>query len=277
MSENTSVLRKYTRTPKLFIDLPSHGKHYPEGALDKHEELEVYSMTASDEIITRTPDALLNGEATVRIIQNCIPAIKNAWAIPVTDIYTILTAIRMASYGSNFEVKGQCPECKEENTYGVNLQNIIDTFRNKKFVDYIKEDTFEFYLRPQNYEDFTKINREMFVLQRQIVQHIPEIKDQEEKDKETQKIYDQMTRIRVEAVLRTVVRIDVDGESEDNWDEIVAFVSTNDKKYYNRLEEVAIQNNGAFVIPPTDVECSNCSKTYKIPIEMDYSNFFATS
>lgn len=277
MSENTSVLRKYKRTPKLYIDLPSKGKHYPEGSLDKHEELEVYSMTASDEIITKTPDALLNGEATVRIIQNCVPAIKDAWSIPVTDIYTILTAIRMASYGNNFEVQGICPECKDKSSYGINLQNIIDHFRNSKFVDYIKEDNFDFYLRPQTYRDFTIINKELFRLQRQIVQHIPEIKDETQKEKETQKIYDQMSRIRVETVLKTISYIEVDGETEDNWDEIVEFVSTNDKKYYNRLEEVTVQNNKAFIIPPSDVNCSSCEKSYQIPVELDYSNFFVTS
>ena len=73
MSDNTSILKKYQRQPKLYIDLPSQGKYYSEGSLTKHEEIEVYSMTASDEIIIKTPDALLNGEATARIIANCVP------------------------------------------------------------------------------------------------------------------------------------------------------------------------------------------------------------
>lgn len=274
MSDNTSILKKFQRQPKLYIDLPSKGKYYAPGSVTKTEELEVYSMTAADEIIIKTPDALLNGEATVRVIQNCVPGIKDAWQIPVIDIYTILSAIRMASYGDDYAVTATCPSCKETNEYKVSLGNSIETFRNKRFVDYIKEDELEFYFKPQTYKQFTEVNKKLFTMQRQLQQHVDKIKDQDEKDREMQKIFDGIQKIRVETVLKSIEKIRIGDEEEDNWDEIVEFVSTNDKKYYNRIEDIAVKNNTDFAMPPATVICAGCEEQYKTDIELDYSNFF---
>ena len=49
-----SPLTKYQRQPKQSIDLPSKGRWYSQGSLEKSEELEVFSMTASNEIATKT-------------------------------------------------------------------------------------------------------------------------------------------------------------------------------------------------------------------------------
>ena len=74
-------LQKYFRQPKIYIKLPSNGKWYPNGSLEVTDNMEfpVYAMTARDELMFKTPDALLNGQSTVDVIQSCVPSIKNAW------------------------------------------------------------------------------------------------------------------------------------------------------------------------------------------------------
>ena len=59
--QNVNPLKKYYRQPKQFIRLPSGYKYYPEGAIEVSEsgEIAVYPMTAKDELIFKTPDALL--------------------------------------------------------------------------------------------------------------------------------------------------------------------------------------------------------------------------
>jgi hypothetical protein len=34
-------------------------------------------MTAKDELMFKTPDALLNGQSTVEVVKSCIPAIQD--------------------------------------------------------------------------------------------------------------------------------------------------------------------------------------------------------
>ena len=61
----TNPLLKAYRSSSLYISLPSGGKFYKEKPkLSADGELAVYAMTARDELITKTPDALFNGEAT---------------------------------------------------------------------------------------------------------------------------------------------------------------------------------------------------------------------
>ena len=76
MSNNP--LKQFFRQPAIYVRLPSQGKFYPPGVLEMPAtgELPVYPMTAIDEITYRTPDALFNGQATVNVLQSCVPDIK---------------------------------------------------------------------------------------------------------------------------------------------------------------------------------------------------------
>ena len=88
------------KKPALYVALPSKGKWYdPKPKLSVDGELAVYAMSARDELITKTPDALFNGEATVAILESCCPDIDNPRQMPVNDLLVVLLAIRQASYG----------------------------------------------------------------------------------------------------------------------------------------------------------------------------------
>lgn len=71
-------LKKYFRQPKVYVTLPSKGEYWPDGTIEIPEsgEFPIYAMTAKDELAMKTPDALLNGQATVDVIQSCVPNIK---------------------------------------------------------------------------------------------------------------------------------------------------------------------------------------------------------
>ena len=101
MNSNPNPLSMFMRQPKIYIRLPSGGEFWPEGSLEATEtgEYPVYSMTAKDELILKVPDALMNGQAIVDVIQNCIPNVKNAWHAPNIDLDVLLIAIRIATYG----------------------------------------------------------------------------------------------------------------------------------------------------------------------------------
>ena len=78
-----SKLQQFYRQPKIYIKLPSKGKHYSAEEFEPTTtgEIPVYSMTAKDEIKFKTPDALMSGQATVDIIESCAPNIKDAWKV----------------------------------------------------------------------------------------------------------------------------------------------------------------------------------------------------
>lgn len=78
IQSKVNPLLGYMRQPKIYIRLPSNGLFWEEGSIDipENNEFPVYSMTAKDELTFKTPDALMNGQAIVDVIQSCMPNIK---------------------------------------------------------------------------------------------------------------------------------------------------------------------------------------------------------
>jgi hypothetical protein len=132
-------LFSFMRQPKIFIKLPSGGKFWNQGSLSIPEtgEFPVYSMTAKDELMFKTPDALMNGQAIVDVIQSCIPNIKNAWDTPAIDLDTILIAMRLATYGEKMTVSNTIPVLEEEVDFELDLRMLLDQQQNSTWMDQI--------------------------------------------------------------------------------------------------------------------------------------------
>jgi hypothetical protein len=161
-------LSKFFRQPSIYMSLPSGGAYWPEGTLDMPPtgELPVYPLTSRDEITLRTPDALLNGQGVVDVIQSCVPNIKNAWKMPSTDVDAVLLAIRIASYGHSMDFENKCPHCEEEHTYSMDLRQLAGSI---KFPDYdtpAKTHGITVTFRPSNYEELTELNKINYELTR---------------------------------------------------------------------------------------------------------------
>jgi hypothetical protein len=104
-------LASFFRKSKLSLTLPSHGKWYPKNGLtyDSSGKLPVFAMNATDDIKFRTGDATMSGNNIYEVVKSCIPNIVDPSMIPHVDIDTILLAIRVASYGSEFDFSVSVP------------------------------------------------------------------------------------------------------------------------------------------------------------------------
>ena len=164
----SNPLKKYYRQPKQFVKLPSGYKFYPEGSIEVPEsgEVAVYPMTAKDEMLLKTPDALLNGEATVSVIQSCIPAIKNAWAMPSIDCDAALMTIRMATYGNNMNVPITVPGTKIKKDLVLDLQESLSTILSAQYNDTFFYQNMEVKTKPLTYKEFTESAIQTFEQQR---------------------------------------------------------------------------------------------------------------
>ena len=128
-------LHKYFRQPKIYINLPSNGNWYPEGAIEKTEnnEYPVFAMTAKDELAFKTPDALLNGQSVVTVVQSCVPNIKDAWNMPTIDVDALLIAIRIATYGEKLEIKTKVPVAGTDRAFDLDLRMLLDKYQNVQY------------------------------------------------------------------------------------------------------------------------------------------------
>ena len=121
-------LKKYFRQPKVYITLPSKGRFYNPDSIDMPEsqELPVFAMTARDELTMQTPDALLNGQATVDLIKSCMPNILDPWQMPSIDLDASLIAIRIATYGEEMDITTKEPGTGEEKSFAVDLRQLLN-------------------------------------------------------------------------------------------------------------------------------------------------------
>ena len=161
----TNPLTKFMRQPKIYITLPSGGNYWPKNsvAIPENQQLPVYSMTAKDEILFKTPDALMNGQAVVDVIQSCIPNVKNAWNTPSIDLDMFLIAIRIATYGEKMEMTYTVPVINEEIDYEISLHQFIDQANSIQWVEQVPiDDDMIIFVKPLNYKHMTTISQRGF-------------------------------------------------------------------------------------------------------------------
>lgn len=281
MENSTSPLKKYNRQPKLYIDLPSKGQWYKKESLEKFEEVEVYSMTANDEIATKTPDALLTGNAVVKIIQNCIPSIKDAWNVTSRDLDYILASIRIASYGDSMGISHKCSKCDNEDNFSLPLQSLLDHLQSIDPLYELKVNDFIIRIRPLIYKEI--ISNQLASMQ--IRRHLYQITDVTVDDtidainKRTDTIntlYDKISDQTKDIICSVVTEIITpDGESETNPVFIKDFILNSEGDYFNAVQDVYLNNTKKMSPPASDISCSECGNTDKVTPSLDYSSFFS--
>jgi hypothetical protein len=129
-------------------------------------EIEVFPMTALDELHLVNPDGLINNESLFTVIQHVVPAIKNARTVLSPDLDVLFIAMRMATYGDTMDVEGKCTECDDISTHSVMLPALLATVKNIDAVDEITVDGFELKLKPYTLFSQSKLTDYMITIQR---------------------------------------------------------------------------------------------------------------
>ena len=164
MVENSNPLNKYFRQPAIYVSLPTGGNYPPHVVTpSKTGEFGIMPMTAKDEIRFKTPDALMNGQGVVDVIQSCVPDIKDAWQIKSYDLDTVLIAIRIATYGETMEINFNVPVVNENLSHTINLPSILDQIKLSKIEsEFTLKDGLKITVRPLTYRDMTSTSLNAF-------------------------------------------------------------------------------------------------------------------
>jgi hypothetical protein len=277
-------LSAFMRQPKIYIRLPSNGEYWPEGSLDHSDtgEYPVYSMTAKDEILLNIPDALMNGQAVVDVIENCMPNIKNAWEMPNIDVDYILLAMRLATYGEMMKTPIKIGNDLEME-YHVDIRVIMDSLLDQITWSPVipVSDELTIFVKPLNYRQMTKTALQTFETQK-ILQAVNNEKlDEEEKVKIFKDSFKKLTGVTVGVIADSIYRIDTAGGSVENPKFIREFVENIDKEMFNiiqkHLEALKDQNTIKPVVATVTDEMREqgvTGDTIEIPLTFDPSTFF---
>ena len=284
MQQSFNPLSKHFRQPKIYINLPSGGNFYPAGSIDITEngEYPVYAMTAKDELKFKTPDALLNGQATVDVIQSCMPNIKNAWDIPSIDIDAILIAIRIATYSDKMEIKTRIPNTEIERSYDIDLRMLLDNLRAGVFENVLNKNGFRIEIAPLSYKYFTETALKTFEEQRMFRTLNNDSISEAEKIKQFNESFNRITELNIDIVTRSVVSVQYEDEpvvTQQSY--IQEFFANIESDTFQALIQHVEEQRDKFKIKPLEVETVEEDRAaggpdrFKLPISFDQSNFFA--
>ena len=272
-------LKQYFRQPAIYVRLPSQGKNYPPGAIELTPtgEFPVYPMTAIDEITYRTPDALYNGQATVNVIQSCVPNIKDAWSVPSTDIDTLLIAIRIATYGHDMEFGTACPACKHQTEQALDLRTVLDMMRPADYSETIKSSDMEIHFKPLNYKNMNDNNQLQYENQK-LLEMLPNSEiDDAEKLTALSTALKKITDITVNALSQSVAAIKTPQALVTEPEYIVEFLKNCDRDLFNRIRDTIIDLKSKSEMPPVKLTCSECKHNYEQTVTLDMTSFFGSA
>ena len=283
MTENANPLNKYFRQASIYVALPS-GTDYPQDVVTKSEtgEIGIMPMTAKDEIRFKTPDALMNGQGVVDVIESCVPDIKDAWQIKSYDLDTILVAIRIATYGETMEINFNVPGANESVAHTVNLPAILDEIQ-KTTVDtaFTLKDGLKITVQPLTYRDMTSTSLQTFQQQKMY----SAIQDSElpDEDKATRfnDAFKKLTDLNASILLKNMASITMtDGTVITNAAHIKEFVDNANATVIKEIETKLMDLRTQGAVKPLKLKASEeqikkgAPASYEVPVTFDTSNFF---
>jgi hypothetical protein len=283
MTENTNPLNKYFRQASIYVALPS-GTDYPPEVVSpsKTGEIGVMPMTARDEIKFKTPDALMNGQGIVDVIQSCVPDIKDAWQVKSYDLDTILIAIRIATYGETMDINFNVPGTKETASHTVNLPALLDQIRLSKVEDsFVMADGLKVSVNPLTYKDMTTTSMQTFQQSKMYSTVQGSEMPDEEKQKRFNEAFKTLTELNASLLQKNIRSMTMtDGTEITDAAHIKEFMDKANTKLVKEIEDKLTTLRAQGAVKPLKLKAteaqikSGAPANYEVPVTFDSANFF---
>lgn len=273
----TNPLIQAYRKPALYIPLPSKGEFYktkPKLSIDG--ELAVYAMTARDELITKTPDALFNGEATLSLIKSCCPDIENPETMPVSDLLVILVGIRQASYGKEIDVDVKCPKCDFENQLQLDASIMLSQARSEPIERSVTlPSEFKVVCNPYTLEDRTMLQIQQ-IKQNKMIQGLASEKlDDATRQNLFGKTFVEIAELTVNLITNSIVSVQgKDTDLIEDKEMIREWLQNITKADYEMIRTKVEELSESGLETKFNANCQSCGHDWKTGVDLDIANFF---
>ena len=277
-------LEKYYRQPAIYIKLPSKGKYYTKEVYTPTEtgEIPVLPMTAKDELAFKTPDAMINGQATVDVIKSCVPNLKDPWKMVNYDTDVVLLAIRIATYGENMDIGFRVPVVNDEQSHTLILPALLEQLGRIEIEDETTTSKgFKIQIQPLDYKTLTKIQIARFEQQKMYGTIDSSSMTEEEKQSAFGKSFATLNMVNFSLLVDSIKSITTPGgDTVVDRAQIIEFCNKTDSKTINeiqdKLSELRLQAQMApLKIKSTEEQIKKgAPASFEVPVTFDNSNFF---
>lgn len=266
-------LQQYFRQPKIYIALPVSAVYSRPGTINSTDKMPIFGMTGMDELILKTPDALLSGESTARVIASCCPAITDPWGLANIEVDLIIVAIRIATYGNMMTVNHTCPHCQAENEYEFDLGKLIEHFSKCKFSSSIAVDNLVIKIKPLDLKTANEFSLTTFALQKKIIR-VQQMEDPDERDQLATELIKELNQNQIKIIQSSIEQIDLADQVVTERAYILEFLNNCDRDVFEKIRLLFEENAAQWRIPPTPVKCTACDGDSSVQMELNQTNFF---
>ena len=258
MSDNP--LMNNIKLPGEIVRLPSLGLFYDNGELDENVqngEVQVYPMSAFDEIAMRNIDHIINGTSITEVFSRCIPQILKPAELFGKDVDQLLLILRKITYGPNIEVtyKHTC-ENAQDHKYRIDITEVINSTKNidPTTVNTLYSVTLDngqlVELRPIRFKDIVTIM-------------------QDSKNFNTAPLYEIQQKL-VESTISIIHAVDGD----NNKDHIREWAAAIPAPWFKQISSALDAGNSWGPDSTHTVECQDCHKAMIIELPLNPLTFF---
>lgn len=287
MSQN-NPLTQYFRQFKKYVSLPSSKGNFLKDEVVEYSndrnEVGVRPMTAGDEMLFKSPDALLNGDAIVDVIKSCVPSILQPKKLLTNDINALLVAIYMVSNNKHYDVSGECPKCGHKNNFQIPLDTVLDNIEmlDKNYPVNLTNGVTVF-VSPHTYEMTLKAMAIAFQESRFISTIQDDDLEDEERIKEISKTINKVSQLEFELVSESVLSAAVNNNGEDlviddrgHLQEFIEKIESSDAKLIKaeieRINQIGVPNKFT-----AECEGEDCDNTWEATVDFNPTDFFTNS
>lgn len=116
------------RLPGVIVRLPSRGLFYDNGELSddvENGEVEVFPMSAYDEVFMRSVNHIINGTAITSVFSHCIPQVLKPMELFGKDVDHLLMILRSVTYGNEIDLIYKHTCAAPEQTHTIDISTLI--------------------------------------------------------------------------------------------------------------------------------------------------------
>lgn len=249
---------KFNFTQPSTIPLPSGGKFYRTDDVDiKKGKIKIYPLTMREEEILSTPRYVIDGIATIMVLNNCIASDIDAMDLLMFDYTYLLFYLRKISFGDDYNFDVTCQNCGHKYDSGFKISELKFEELPKSFKEPYKVDL--------------PISKYTVILQMPRVRHIREFDDLQ--SNLTSKERKEYSGIADMFSIRTASIINNEGDlvPKEDWVEFYKSIPAKDRAELSKHSSFETGLNKVM----ENIVCPNCETVAggSIPVSDDFFRF----
>ena len=276
-------LQKHFRRPALWIRLPTGGRWYQDGSVQTNEnnEVRIFGLTAIDDIMLNTPDALLNGHALESVLQSCVPDIKNIKRVLQPDLDAIFLGIKAATNNGKFEIERKCEACEHENNFEVQCNHLLDsmTYVDDSDTVVMIDTDLRVHIRPYDFEMRSILIQKQLEEQRTLgaIERDEQIIDDMQRADLLARSIEKLTHLTFKLVANSITAVEMLGADQitvADKEHIAEWLTNIPKSTADAVITAVNELNQVGPPKETDAQCTECGHTWKEKLQFDPALFF---